>query len=130
MKPAGRLANGKEFYGDAAHPGNKHLDAQDHIEAAKQLVGRAKRMMTGKETFHDEFSIQHANRLGQWASTHAKLAHVKMRQKPQRLAASERPLVKFRGLRSLLKQGSGNQPNTGIPGMSANGGSGGYSMGA
>jgi hypothetical protein len=129
MKPAGRLANGKEFFGDAAHPGNKHLDANDHIEAAKQLVGRAKRMMTGNETFHDEFAIQHANRLGQWASTHAKLGHVKMR-KPQRLAASERPFSRPRGLRSLLKQGGGNLPNTGIPGMSGNGGSGGYSMGA
>lgn len=96
MKPAGKLPNGKSFFGDAAHPGNKHLDAQDHAEAAHQLVSRAKKMMTSHGTFDDEFAIQHAKRLSNWAGSHAKMARVK--GIPQKLAASEMPFRKNEAL--------------------------------
>jgi hypothetical protein len=77
LRPIGRLSSGKDFFGDASHQAHSTFTGQEHAEAAHQLVERSKRMMGQKHFRHDEFALQHAKQLGQWARGHGHAAKAK-----------------------------------------------------
>ena len=76
-RPAGTLANGKQYFLSAHHAAHKSFTGQEHAEAAAQLQSKGHQIMSTGMDQDDAYGIHHGRTVMIAAKHHAQQAKAK-----------------------------------------------------
>jgi hypothetical protein len=76
-RPAGTLANGKQYFLRAHHPAHKSFTGQEHAEASQKLHAEGHKIMSTGMDQDDAFGIHHGRTVMIAAKHHAEQAKAK-----------------------------------------------------